>query len=68
MKFFQFFGGPLHGMVAEFTSRPRKYSVVANNTLHRYWIDDAETITTEAEHEGEADEILRGVEIMPEEL
>lgn len=55
----EFHGGPLNGKVAEFETKPRKYSVVANETLYRYWIDDAIKPGTE----GDADEVLRGVEV-----
>ena len=58
----EFIGGPLHRKVAEFDERPRKYSIVANNTLYRYWIDDAET-GTEPEAQAGTDDVLRGVEI-----
>lgn len=60
-----FQNGPLDGRIAEFDELPRKYSVVADNTLYRYEIEaaNAQGIEAQAKQDSDADEVLRGVEV-----
>jgi hypothetical protein len=58
-----FHNGPLHDHIAEFDELPRKYSVVADNVLYRYEIEAANAQGIEPSPEGDANEVLRGVEV-----